>query len=280
MSHSLATPLSLAFAVALAVPVAAQAVTITPDQVLRIHFTVPSPPSPTPDVLSLGLGLTTVGAAHTMRTARLYDCGTLMGTATETSFGTYTGALSLGVANGWRQAGSVYTFGNPADVLDFSPLQNATIQGIIEFEIATGSVTFDLANVSLRLIRATSASGGSVSSPQPVITEKLLGPRLVGPVPGTAGAVNTWTTLSGTPGNLMLHGFSLACGPILVPVVPPVYYDIGSPVASVLAVIGSSGQSTVSFLVPGYAAGVTLFAQSVELIGPDIKVSNFVVNTF
>lgn len=258
----------------------AQIVTISPEQVLRIHFTVPYAPAPSPDVLTLGLGLTSVGAAHTQRTARLWNCDYLMGTATDTSFGTYTGALSLGVANGWREVGSPYTFGNPADVVSFSTLQNASIRGIIDFQIATGSITFDLANVSLLMIRATNSGGGSVCSPQPVIQEALLGPRLAAPSPGTANAVNTWTTLGCTPGSLVVHGFGFSCAPQLVSTVPPVYFDLAGPIISVMTTTPANGHSAVSFNVPSFAVGVTLRSQSVELTASGLRVSNFVRHTF
>ncbi|MEO6595750.1 MAG: hypothetical protein ABIP94_13445, partial [Planctomycetota bacterium] len=170
----------------------AQTTTLSSNEVLRIHFTIPSPPSPPPDVLQFGLGLVTVNSPYATRTARLWNCDTLLGTAVSPSFGTYTGALSLGVCNSWHEAGSVWNFDNPGIVPSFASLQNGTIQGIIDLQLGTGSITLNLANVTMMLVRATSASGGSVSSPGPVVNEVVVVPKLTGPTPGTAGSVNTW----------------------------------------------------------------------------------------
>lgn len=261
-------------------PLTAQTVTLTSSEVLRIHFRIPSPPSGPPDVLQYGLGLVTVNSPYTTRVSRLWDCDTLMGTAVSGSFGAHVGALSLGVCNSWRQVGSVWNFDNPGDVASFAPIQTATIRGIIDFELASGSITLNLSNVTMMLVRATSASGGSVGSPAPVISEVVVVPKLLGPAPGTVNATNTWTTTGSPPGSLVVHAFGFVCSPALVPVSPPVFFDLMPPVVTLLAFADPSGQSTSSFFVPTSASGITLLTQCVELGGSGVRVSNFARHTF
>lgn len=258
----------------------AQTTTLTSDQVLRIHFSIPSPPSAPPDVLQFGLGLVTVNAAYTTRTARLWDCDNLLGTAVSPSFGTHVGALSLGVCNSWRQTGSVWNFDNPGDVPSFAPLQNATIQGIIDFQLGTGSITLNLANLTMQLVQATSAGGGFVSSPGPVVSEVVVVPKLAGPSPGAAGSVNTWTTTGGVPGGLVVYAFSVGCAPGLFPSSPPVYFDLAPPLVLFAAIADASGGSTLSLAVPAAASGFMLLTQVGELNLPALRVTNFVRHTF
>jgi hypothetical protein len=261
-------------------PLRAQTVTLTSNEVLRIHFTIPSPPSPPPDVLQYGIGIVTVNSAYTTRTSRLWDCAELLGTAVSPSFGSHVGALSLGVCNSWRQVGSPFNFDNPGDVISFAPLQNATIQAIIDFELATGSITLDLSNVSMTLVRATSASGGSVCSPGPVIQEVVVVPKLTGPVPGTVGTTNTWTTTGAAPGALMLHVVAFDCFPNVIPFSPPVYFDLVPPIATFVGVADGSGSSSLSLAIPPTASGILLMAQSAEIILPALKITNFSSHTF
>lgn len=279
-------PLSLAAAcVALSslatfAPLHAQTVTLTSSEVLRIHFVIPSPPSPPPDVLQYGIGIVTVNAPYTTRTSRLWDCDTLLGTAVSSSFGTHSGALSLGVCNSWRETGSIWNFDSPGDVPSFAPLQNASIQGIIDFELATGSITLDLANVSMLLVRATSAGGGSVCSPGPVVLESVVVPKLTGPQPGTTGAFNTWTTTGSPPNAILLYALSTGCAPILIPASPPVYFDLALPVVLEVGLADPSGTSSLSLFVPPAASGFTLDVQAAELNLPAFRISNFSTYTF
>jgi hypothetical protein len=261
-------------------PLCAQTATIDAQHVLRVHFTMPSTPAPVPDVLELLFGIVQVSAAHGSRTAKLYNCDTLLGTATTSSFGGYVGPLSLSPANSWRQTGSMWNFDNPGDVADFSSLQNASIQGIIDFTVASGSFTLNLSNVSLLLIRATSASGGSVCNPQPQIQEVTVVPLLSGPTPGTVGSLNTWSTVGNTPGNPVFYAFGFNCAPQLVPVAPPVWFDIQLPVVTFLTFATPTGDTQFGFTVPPSASGISLLTQCVELGGNDIKVTNFVRHTF
>lgn len=278
MKHSPLFAVALALAAGATLP--AQSVTLLAKDVLRIHFRIPSPPSGPPDVLWLGLGIVTVNQAHTTRTARLWDCDNLLGTAATSSFGGHVGALSLGVANSWKETGSVFNFDSPGVVANFAPLRNATITGIIDFEIATGSITLDLANVSLTMIRATSANGGSVSSPAPVVLEKVVVPKLVGPTPGTVNTTNTWQASGGNPGNVMWFGFGVSCAPFLIPCTPAVYYDVASPFVFIPVTIDPRCNAFLSFHVPSSASGVTALTQCIEIVGGACEVSNFVRYTF
>lgn len=279
-SRSLAVACATLSSLATFAPLSAQTVTLTSNEVLRIHFSIASPPSPPPDVLQYGIGLVTVNAPFTTRTSRLWDCDTLLGTAVSPSFGTYSGALSLGVCNSWRETGSVWNFDNPGDVPSFAPLQNATIQGIIDFEIATGSMTVNLANVSMLLVRATSAGGGSVCSPGPVVQEVVVVPKLTGPTPGAVGTVNTWTTTGGTPNSLLLYALSTGCAPFVFPASPPVYFDLALPVVLEVSLADPSGSSALSILVPPAASGFKLNVQAAELLLPTLRISSFATYTF
>lgn len=274
-------PLHLPFALALGLAcLPAQTVTLTSSEVLRIHFTIPSPPSPAPDVLQFGLGIVTVLAPYATRTARLWDGGTLLGTAVSPSFGTYSGQLSLGVCNSWRQTGSVWSFDNPGDVPSFAPLQNATIQGIIDFELGAGAITLDLANVSMMLVQATGSGGGSVASPGPVVQEVVVVPKLTDPSPGTVGAVNTWLTTGCTPGGLVVQVLGLSCAPALFPATPAVFFDLAPPIVLFAAVADANGTAPLSLNVPPAFSGATLFVQSAEVLWPAFRISNFSAHAF
>src|SRR5688572_20244467 len=147
---------------------------LTPADVLRVTFTV-VPAVPTPDVMTLGLGVVQVLAAHTSRTAAMYDGNTLLGTGSTNSFGNHVGALSLNPARSWRSPTSVWNFDNPA-VADFTPIQNGTLNGRIDFTIATGSMDINLANVRLSMGQASAPNIFINSNPQPVITSVAIVP--------------------------------------------------------------------------------------------------------
>lgn len=276
--HRLLLPFALAAASLATLP--AQTVTLTSNEVLRIHFTIPQPPSPAPDVLEFGLGLVTVQAAYGTRTARLWDGGTLLGTAVSPSFGSHVGPLSLGVCNSWREVGSVWAFDNPGDVASFAPLRNATIQGIIDFELGSGSLTCNLANVSLMLVAATSSGGGSVSSPAPVVQEVVVVPKLTGPAPGTVGSVNTWTVTGCAPGGLVVHVLGLGAAPILFPATPPVFFDLAPPIVTFAGIADATGSAALSLFVPPAFSNATLFVQSAEVVWPAFRITNFTAHTF
>ena len=140
---------------------------LTPNDVLRVRFTV-APAAPTPDVLTLSLGIVQVLAAHTSRTGALFDGNTLLGSGSTSSFGGHVGALSLSPARSWRSPTSVWDFDFPA-VADFTPIQNATIDGRVDFTIQTGAMDINLNNVRLSMGQATAPNIFINSNPQPVI---------------------------------------------------------------------------------------------------------------
>ena len=267
------------FAACLA-PLHAQTATLTSNDVLRIHFMLPSAPSPSPDVLEYGIGIVTVNSAYTSRTSRLWNCDTLLGTATSPSFGNYTGTLSLGVCNSWYQAGSPWNFDNPGVVPSFAPVQNGSIQGIIDFEIQTGSMTLNLANVSFTLVQAQTGNSGLVCSPGPILLEAVVVPKLTGPQPGTVGGLNTWSTTGSPPSSLMVYAFSTGCAPILFPSSPAVYFDLALPVVLDVTISDALGASSLGFVVPASASGFHLVTQVGELALPALRVTNFSSYTF
>ena len=147
-------------------------------QVLQVFFTV-APAAPTPDVLTLNLGLVNVLAAHTSRTGALFDGNTLLGTGSTTLFGGFTGPLSLSPARSWRSPSSIWDFDNPA-VANFTPIQNGTNNGRVDFTIQTGAMDIDLNNVSLGMGQAIAPNIFINSVPQPVITSVQIVPEPAG----------------------------------------------------------------------------------------------------
>ena len=163
---------------------------LTPSDVLRVTFTV-VPAVPTPDVMTLNLGVVQVLAAHTSRTGAMYDGNTLLGVGSTNSFGNHVGALSLSPARGWVSPTSVWNFDNPA-VADFTPIQNGTLNGRIDVTIATGSMDINLANVSLGMGQGSSPNIFINSNPPPVITSVAIVPI---PEPSSAAACGVVATL-------------------------------------------------------------------------------------
>ena len=148
--------------------------------ILRVRFTINNNFNLTPDVLKLNFGLITVQQAYGMRIAELYDGNTLLGTAQSSSFGGHVGLLNLDPSNSWKTAGSVWNFDSPG-VADFGPILNGTIDGRIDFTIASGAVDIPLNQVNLSMIQATSANGGFVVTPVPTITSvEIVSPVVLG----------------------------------------------------------------------------------------------------
>lgn len=164
----------------------APAAILTSNDVLRVRFTTTPGATPVPDVLSLHLGIVQVLAAHTSRTGALYDGNTLLGTGSSTSFGGHVGALSLQPARSWKSPTSVYTFENPA-IANMLPIQLGTIDGRIDFTIATGSMDINLASVRLTLGQAFSPNQQLVTEPPPTITSVEIVPI---PEPTVLGLVS------------------------------------------------------------------------------------------
>lgn len=259
---------------ALASPASTQ--TLTPDQVLRIHFKVNTPFNTTPNTLKLNFGMLKVNAPYTTRRADLWDCDRLLGSYASTLFGTYSGALNLDPAASWTSPTSPWTFDNAA-VVDFSTIQSGTIRGIIDFTIDTGSITLNVPGINLSMIRATGSSGGSVVSPNPTITEIAIVPRLTGPTPGVAGTTNTWTVTGAQPSSIEFFGFGVTCGPI--PVLG-VTYDI-VPVIFVPAPTDPAGMAALSLPVPASASMQRVLVQGVQIVGgSSLEVTNISEYTF
>ena len=116
----------------------------------------------------MAAGILQVLAAHTSRTGALYDGNALLGSGTSTSFGGHVGALSLQPARSWVSPTSPWSFDNPA-VADFTVIQNGTIDGRIDFTIATGSMDINLANVRLTMGQGFSPNQALVVDPPPTI---------------------------------------------------------------------------------------------------------------
>jgi hypothetical protein len=161
---------------ALGLAATARATILHAGEVLRVTFTTSPNPNPVPDVLTLGLGVVNVLQPHTARTGALYDGNTLLGVGSTTSFGGNTGQLSLNPARSWKSPTSVWNFDFPA-VADFTTIANGTIQGRIDFSIATGAMDINLQNVNLGMGRATAPNIFTNTNPQPVITSVQIIPE-------------------------------------------------------------------------------------------------------
>jgi hypothetical protein len=170
------TRIVAAIAALLAGASTAQSTVLTSNDLLLVTFTTSPGATPVPDTLTLNLGQVQVMAAHTARTGALFDGATLLGTGSTTSFGNHVGALSLSPARSWRSPTSVWNFDNPA-VADFTTVANGTINGRIEFAIATGAMDINLNNVSLGMGRAFQANAFTNSNPQPVVTSVQIIPE-------------------------------------------------------------------------------------------------------
>ena len=141
-------------------------------------------------------------------------------------------------------------------------------------------MTIPLAQVNLTLLQATSGSGGRGVTPAPVVTDVVIGPKLTGPRPGTAGTTNTYTTTGGIPNGVMWFGFGVACSPFTIPCNPPAIFDIMPPLVFAPAPIDPGGIATLSLPVAPNIAGLTIMTQAIELAGSSCNVSNHVVHTF
>jgi hypothetical protein len=270
--------LTLALLLSIAAPHAAAQVTLSADEVLRVHF-ITTPPFNTPqDVLSLHFGIITVNQAFTTRTADLYDCGVLLASHSDSLFGNHVGQLSLSPSNTFRTAASPYTFLNPA-VADFTSIASGAIQGVINFHIATGMVTFpSLSQVNLRMIRATGGSGGSVTSPSPVITSIEIAPKMT-LSPGTVNATNTLSVTGAVPGSTVFFGFGTICAQLPLPCAGSPRFDILNPFAFVPVFADPSGFAATSFFVPSGTSGLTFMLQAIEL-DTCLRSSNLIPHTF
>ena len=142
---------------------------MTSDEFLRIEFKVTGDWTPVdPDVLLLNFGLITVIEPFTKRIADLYDGNTLLGTASSTSFGNHVGLLNLDPSNSWKAPGSPWNFDSPGTA-DFTTIVDGSIDGRIEFRIATGSIDIPLNQVNLTALRATGPNTGTPVTPLPTI---------------------------------------------------------------------------------------------------------------
>ncbi|MCP3918538.1 MAG: hypothetical protein GY711_23575 [bacterium] len=193
---------SLAF---LSTPLASADV-LTPSEVLRVEFTIDNAFNLQPNTLSLNFGIVQVLAAYTERSAALYDGSTLLGIDSKTSFGSHVGPLSLNPSNSWVTATSPYTFKNPT-IVDFTTILDGTIQGRVDFTIATGAIDIPLNQVNLRLLRATGPSSGNVVTPPPTVTSVAIVNDIGGNYCGPA-APNS----SGGPAAILAFGSTMAGG--------------------------------------------------------------------
>jgi len=246
------------------------------DQVLRIRFAVKGPYNVTPDVLLLNLGIVDVIAAHTSRSADLWDCATLLGTATTNSFGNHVGMLSLNPANSWKSSTSPWCFDNPG-IADFTPILNGMDHGIIDFTIETGEMDITLSSVNLTMEQATGCSSGIPVTPAPTISYVAVVPKLLHPNPGTAGMMNAFTVTGAVPGHKIYFVYGTTCGMKFIPGCSN-FVDIDAPIIFGTAIANGSGVATHNQFVPAGAAGHTFLLQAVDLI--DCIATNLVRHTF
>jgi len=247
------------------------------DQVLRIRFAVKGPYNVTPDVLLLNLGMVNVLAAHTSRSADLWDCATLLGTATTNSFANHVGMLSLNPANSWKSnASNPWCFDNPG-LADFTPILNGMSHGIVDFTIETGEMDINLTSVNLSMIQATSCNTGIPVTPAPAISYVDIVPKLLHPDPGTAGMMNAFTVTGAIPGHKIYFVYGTTCGMKFIPGCSN-FVDIDAPILFGTAIANGSGVATHNQFVPAGAAGHTFLFQAVDLI--DCIATNLVRHTF
>jgi len=263
----------LGFALSL-LPVAAQ--NLTPDKVLRIHFTTAGSYNRTPDVLRINFGLTSVQAAYTTRRAVIYDCDRVLGTYASSLFGTHVGALNLDPGASFKSPTSLWTFDN-AGTADFTTIVSGTIQGVIDFTIDTGGMTIPLSQVNLNMVQATSGNGGFVVSPNPVVTHVQIVPKLSGPTPGTVNTTNLWTLTGATPNSTVFLGIGTRCGPL--PVLGTVF-DILDAAIFVPVPTDGAGAGSLSVFVPSPLSNRRILVQGLDIVGSGLVASSLSAHTF
>ncbi len=249
---------------------------LTPDKALRIHFTVSTPFSSTPDVIRINFGLTSVQAAYTTRRAVIWDCDQVLGTYGSTLFGSHVGNLNLDPGGSFKSPTSLWTFDN-AGTADFTTIQNGTIRGVIDFTIDTGGMTIPLNQVNLNLVRATNASGGFVVTPIPTVTNVQIAPRMTGPTPGNANANNLWTVTGATPNSVVFVGIGTLCTPI--PVLGTIY-DIANPALFLPLPTDGLGVALMSVFVPPQLANRRILVQGLDIQGASLVATTLSAHTF
>lgn len=151
----------------------AQTITLNAAETLRINFNDAPPFDNTPDVLQLHLGYVDILSPCTSLSGTLYNGQTLLGTHVSDIFALYfrynTGTLSLCPAVGWKSPASLFTYDNPA-IIDFTSIQDGTINGRIDFRIQTGTMIINTNEIQIWTARADGGETSWSSLPMPVIT--------------------------------------------------------------------------------------------------------------
>jgi hypothetical protein len=104
---------------------------------------------------------------------------------------------------------------------------------------------------------------------------------LLAPTPGTAGAVNDFDTINGTPNDqvFVMYGTSSGSGGKSIPGCGTVTFDIGGRIRLLgRADSDGAGSATVSRSIPGFLAGRTRLFQAVDLA--TCTTSNLITHTF
>jgi hypothetical protein len=167
--------LSLIAAASVVLLASARADVMTPGTPLRVTFKVANPVQPSPpDTLVLVLDQYFIPTPIGSYTSNLFNGATLLGTYTSTALGAATGQHGASPFAFWKSATSIFTVGNPT-VVDFTSFVDGSIDGVIEFTIATGEIDFDLGKVELQLLKANSSGSGSLVQPAAYITSIHLG---------------------------------------------------------------------------------------------------------
>jgi hypothetical protein len=148
---------------------------LTPGATLRVKFRIDNHFVPAaPDTMFLLLDHPFIDAPLGSYTANLFDGAVLLGTHTSTLLGLTQGQMLLTQFAVWKSATSVFTFDAPT-VIDFTPLIDGSIQGVVELTIATGAMEVDLDKVGLEFGIALNSNSAYGVDPLPFITSVALG---------------------------------------------------------------------------------------------------------
>src|SRR5665213_2062932 len=163
--------------------------TLTPTDVLEITFTMPAIPSPADDAMMLSLfQFSTIVQPFATTTARLFDGSTLLGSNTSSLvFSAYR--------NVWSSPTSAFGFNNPTTI-DFSSINDASIDGLILVTIPTGEVVFDTLDIFLTV--GAAIDGGTIETRDgdfPTITDATVVAN--DPIPEPASLALFGTALAG-----------------------------------------------------------------------------------
>ena len=173
------------------VPTQAGPITFLPGDTLEIRFYLPGPPDQLmyPNGVLADVDIFHASISNTSQllilspvvshTAELFDGSVSLGTITNTFGGASTGYANLEAGN-WKSPSSLFDSGSPGRdlVIDFSSFVDGSIDGRLQFQIASGSMLVDI-DTLLPFFNIGLGFGGTwgITNVQPVISQISIIPQ-------------------------------------------------------------------------------------------------------